>query len=1051
MRRHILSATVLLGTLTGASLADDAAYRAGVGLLNKGMHDLAAPEFRRYLDENPEGTDAARARYCLGLCLAHQGKHREAAELLQAVADLKDFEFAVDASLLLAQSQAAQGDEAGAISRLTRLTKVAPKFASLDRAYQLLGEIHYRSGDFGRSRAASQEVLNSWPASEVVPRAQLFAAMAAMAQGEVREAAEAAAALRTREGAGELSFSAALVEAQCRLALGDTATALERFESATEAKDARVRAEALLGAAQAARGAHRPEVAQRALDRLTGEDHSGEMSARASLERGRLALEQGRTEDASKAFKDAQAAPGLEDDAAYWSAKCDLKSDRFAEAARRLESAIATFPESELKDVMAFDRAWALTRAGNDAAAAQAWRQWREDFRGHALEAEAIAAQAGCVHRQGRYGDSLKLCEEFRNVAGDSGRTADVDLLRAENLYALERYEFAEEAFAGFLDSHPDHDESWRAGVRRGLALARLKKTAEAVSILTRAVGAPGGDSGLRAMALSALGEAAFQQERWTEASKWFSEIAAQAGETSARNDAQLRLGIALGRAGDHKRAEDALKAIASGNTPVSLHARFELGQVLMEMNRLDEARAVFEEVLRTEAAGSSRPFSLHARRHLAAIASRQGRAEDAAGLLGEVASEGDSPDALIEQGSAYLAAGKFDLAERAFNTYLEREPRSSRSSEVLAQRAIAVGRQGRHAEAVRQMDAIPNPKDFGPALAATLRYERALNLRELTRTEDAAAAFRECLANEAPARLEAYAALELAQLESEAQHDDLVMQLLARCDAAAERAGRESMGDVVARSAYLRGVCLLRQGKAQQAAAALEPVATAGDDRALASAAALVRGEALLKSGRANDACAVLAALAESAAPDELVSAALLRLGEAAAASQQWSRSEQVFTRFLDRFTDSALEYQARFGLGWAQENQGRHDAAIASYQQVTAGHQGPTAARAQFQIGECLFAQKKLEQAAAELLKVDVLYAYPEWSAAALYEAGRCLADLGRAEEGAKQHDDLIARFPDSQWAKMAKERRAAQKPAALPGRGATRPHESRKEQPR
>ena len=105
-----------------------------------------------------------------------------------------------------------------------------------------------------------------------------------------------------------------------------------------------------------------------------------------------------------------------------------------------------------------------------------------------------------------------------------------------------------------------------------------------------------------------------------------------------------------------------------------------------------------------------------------------------------------------------------------------------------------------------------------------------------------------------------------------------------------------------------------------------------------------------------------------------------------------------------------------------------------MAEYRRVAAGHQGPTAARAQFQIGECLFAQGKHEEAARELLKVDILYAYPEWSAAALYEAGRCLEATGKAADARAQYEQVVQKHGDTRWAKLAGERLSA-KPAAAP----------------
>jgi TolA-binding protein len=118
-------------------------------------------------------------------------------------------------------------------------------------------------------------------------------------------------------------------------------------------------------------------------------------------------------------------------------------------------------------------------------------------------------------------------------------------------------------------------------------------------------------------------------------------------------------------------------------------------------------------------------------------------------------------------------------------------------------------------------------------------------------------------------------------------------------------------------------------------------------------------------------------------------------------------------------------LWFQARFGVAWAKENRGEHEAAIRDYREVVSRHQGPTAARAQFQIGECLFAMGRLEEAVTELLRVDILYAYDEWSAAALYEAGRVLERLERPHQARAQYEAVVQRFPDLNWAEMARQR--------------------------
>jgi TolA-binding protein len=232
--------------------------------------------------------------------------------------------------------------------------------------------------------------------------------------------------------------------------------------------------------------------------------------------------------------------------------------------------------------------------------------------------------------------------------------------------------------------------------------------------------------------------------------------------------------------------------------------------------------------------------------------------------------------------------------------------------------------------------------------------------------------------------------------------------------------------------STYRLAVVRFKQDKPREALQLLDEYLKTDPKGDLVAPATLLAGECRFKLGRAQEAARDFKRILDEFPKDPNAPTALLRLGDALAAAQDWAPSEQAFTEYLRRNPSSELWFQAQFGLGWARENQGRHAEAIDAYRRVTDKHNGPTAARAQFQIGECLFAQKKHQEAAAELLKVDILYAYPEWSAAALYEAGRCLEALGKPDQAAEQFRAVQDKFPKSKWAEMA----AAK---AKPGRNA------------
>src|SRR5262249_42466747 len=150
-------------------------------------------------------------------------------------------------------------------------------------------------------------------------------------------------------------------------------------------------------------------------------------------------------------------------------------------------------------------------------------------------------------------------------------------------------------------------------------------------------------------------------------------------------------------------------------------------------------------------------------------------------------------------------------------------------------------------------------------------------------------------------------------------------------------------------------GVCELKLERFAQSAATLGRFRDRSPTSELATSAAALAGEALLRAGKPTDAIARLNQATTGTTNPEILGPALLRLGEACAAAERWTASEEAFNRYLETFADNEMAFQARFGIGWAREHQSRHEAAIESYTQVVEHHQGPTAARAQFQIGEC------------------------------------------------------------------------------------------------
>jgi TolA-binding protein len=83
--------------------------------------------------------------------------------------------------------------------------------------------------------------------------------------------------------------------------------------------------------------------------------------------------------------------------------------------------------------------------------------------------------------------------------------------------------------------------------------------------------------------------------------------------------------------------------------------------------------------------------------------------------------------------------------------------------------------------------------------------------------------------------------------------------------------------------------------------------------------------------------------------------------------------------------------------------------------------------AARARFMVGEIAFEQKEHSEAIRHFFKAAYGYAYPEWQANALYEAGRCFEVRQQMKQATQTYREIIEKFPDSDKADRARRRLA------------------------
>ena len=74
---------------------------------------------------------------------------------------------------------------------------------------------------------------------------------------------------------------------------------------------------------------------------------------------------------------------------------------------------------------------------------------------------------------------------------------------------------------------------------------------------------------------------------------------------------------------------------------------------------------------------------------------------------------------------------------------------------------------------------------------------------------------------------------------------------------------------------------------------------------------------------------------------------------------------------------------------------------------------------------IGETYFHQQDYESALREYLRVEILYDYPTWQAAALLQAGKCHESLSQWQQAMELYARLLKQFPDTTFTEEATRR--------------------------
>jgi TolA-binding protein len=762
--------------------------------------------------------------------------------------------------------------------------------------------------------------------------------------------------------------------------------------------------------------------------------------------------------------------------AVLWYARMHVRANNPTQAVNILKDVESRFAKDPLLPAMINELATAhMALRRHDQAAAAFVRAQSVAAGDEAMD--FMRLQAFCLHRAGQYPQSLEVCEAFARKYPKSPRLSDVLFLKAENLLLLKKEPEALAAYDVFLKAEPKHKDALLAHLRRAQLHANLKKWAPAAENI-EAVLAGDHKAAIFDQAWYLAGDYAFQAGDWDKAVKAFETFIAEKPQQPNIDAAMYALALAYEHVKQNDKALETLKDLIVDHYGQSISekpgadkgftkagaskagksktgrakvpprkqdagptydylqlARVTMGRLLYEAGRLDEAQAVLLDA-RNSYAALRQERDGDAEYYLGWIATKQDRQADAAKYFAELANypkHAFATDATLQSAILQIRDGQLAPALGRLQELLKANPQHPKADQATYYIGLCYARLNKPGEALPYLKAVqakyPASDRADEALCWQGRCEELDGPDPAARAAKASATYKTFIQKYPKSELLADVLVDLAKLEFEAKRYDQVIASMVGLVGEDFTRPMESPA-LRERALYLLGWSYSKTGKAALSAKAFEEMtkAQAGGGVMTASAAFLA-GEARMQAKEYPAALEHFTKAVAAARPgtDDHASA-LIRRGECEALTDRWKESQASCAAFIRQYGNAKhkLLPRAEFGLGWALENQKDYARAIEAYRQVTAGKgKDALAARCQFQIGECLFASDKLDQAVKEFILVETTYAIPEWTARAILELGRVREAQDREDEAMDRYKEVIKRFPDTTAAGVAKTR--------------------------
>lgn len=1001
------------------------------GLYGKGLFKLAAEEYASFLKKYPEHKDATTATYAMGICQYRLQQFEDATKTLSTA--LKDAKFMERAECLAVLGHCYLQLKENETALKTFDTLLAnhgdsnyAEGAALNKA-QVLFMLEKKT----EANAAAQAFVTKYPKSGYRATGLYTLALTQHSLGKFDLGVTSLTDLLTNHKTSPYRIDASLLLGQCHEGLNQFDAAAKSYREMLAIAPPTRQPEGHYRLAVVLHNTKKHDDAITQLTTLLSKFPTSEYAAPAQMQLGKTQYDANKLSDARKSLaKVVTNDKTRANEAKYWIAQCDIAEKGYATAIKTLDQLAVAKPAMTNADEIDFFRAVCRMQLGEFADAAKAFGTFRQTYAKDERLTEAAFHHAFCLHKLEKYDDSSKMCQIVK--AGESTWHFDADRLWAENLFLTAKYEEASAKYADLQTKSKSADEQLQFACRMGQCAYFSNNFEQAATLLAKVSSNPAvakHDELQRVIFLH--GDALLQTKKYAEA---IGPLKLYLTINKNDEEAHFKLGLAQLRNADEDSALATFTEVSKGKTdsPWVQRSLYEYGQLTYKRKDSAKAAAALKKVV---AAGAPEQLTAPSMYLLAWIDFDAKKFDDAATAFKAMAAKYPkhelAADAVFQQGvsldqSAQAAKdtaqanAKTAQAIDVLNAYVAANKTGKHVTDARHLIGSGYAKLGKHNEAVVELGALSKTKD---GRTDSVLYDLAWSQRALKANDNAVTTYRALLDEFKTSDLATASRIELAELLYEKDG-------FAEAAALIETALLDKKGDPATLSAgqYRLGWCHLKLKKPDLAAASFAAFAAGNPADELAPSALYQAGMAFREVGKLSDASKHFNTLVDKHPKAELASVGLLRLAETQSETGDYDKSSQSYKKFVTAYPKSEYLHLAMFGIGWSHENLKQYDEARSWYRKTIDTTNTVTAARAQFQIGETYFKQQNYEPAAKELLKVDIVYDYKEWSAKALYEAGVCFEQLKRVDDARKQYEQCVKSYGDQAAAALCKKRLAA-----------------------